>query len=61
MKNTSKNTVKPSEIVCHGRDFPYGMTVFSCYSRELGSFRTDETGKAAKAAALAYFNRKARK
>ena len=61
MKHTYKNTVKPSEIVSHGRTFPSGLAVFSCYSRDLGQFRTDETGKAAKAAALAHFNREASK
>lgn len=61
MKTPMKNTVKASEIVSHGRAFPSGLAVFSCYSRGLGSFRTDETGKAAKAAALAHFNREASK
>lgn len=60
MKHTAKNTVKASEIVFHGAN-GQGLSIFTCYSRNLGQFRTDETGKAAKAAALAHFNREARK
>lgn len=64
MKHTKRKTptVKPSEIVFHGHTFPSGLAVFSCYSRDLGQFRTDEPDeKEAKAEALAYFNREARK
>jgi len=58
MKN---NTVKLYEIVYHGRN-SQGFAVFSCYSRGLGSFRTDaENREEANADALAHFNREAAK
>lgn len=61
-KNTRKNTVKASEIVSHGRAFPSGLFIFSCYSRGLGQFRTDaESREEANADALAHFNQEARK
>ncbi len=52
--------VKASEIVSHG-DNGRGLSLFTCYSRGLGQFRTDSRGREAKRAALAHFTAEAAK
>lgn len=48
--------IKHSDIVSHGRQFPSGYWLFTCYALGLGTFRTDaESAGEAFSAALAHF------